>query len=142
MTTRREQILSTWAAALAGMPQVSGRIWRSRVEPLQRHESPGIALEWIDDDPDVQTSLPYLDWTLMARAVVIVRDTQPDVIADPIVAEIHRRTMASTTLRDLTIDLRPGRTTCELLQADSPAGLITMPFVFVYRTTEGDLELV
>ena len=142
MATRRELILSTWATALAGMPQVSGRIWRSRVEPLQRHESPGIALEWIDDDPDVQTSLPYLDWTLMARAVVIVRDTQPDVIADPIVAEIHRRTMASTTLRDLTIDLRPGRTTCELLQADSPAGLITMPFVFVYRTTEGDLELV
>lgn len=142
MSTIREQILSTWAAALAGTPQVSGRIWRSRVEPLQRNESPGIALEWIDDNPDVRTSLPFLDWTLTARAVVIVRDTQPDVIADPIVAEIHRRTMASTTLRDLTIDLRPGRTTCELLQADSPAGLITMPFVFVYRTTEGDLELV
>jgi len=140
MTTRREQILSTWAAALAGMPQVSGRIWRSRVEPLQRHESPGIALEWIDDSPDVRTSLPFLDWTLQARAVVIVRDAQPDVIADPIVAEIHRRTMASTTLRDLAIDVMPGRTTCELLQADSPAGLITVPFVFNYRTSEADLE--
>ena len=142
MSTIREQILSTWVAALAGMPEVSGRIWRSRVEPLQRHESPGIALEWIDDDPDVRTSLPFLDWTLQARAVVVVRDTQPDVIADPIVAEIHRRTMASTTLRSLTIEVTPGRTTCELLQADSPAGLITVPFVFVYRTTEGDLELV
>ena len=88
----------------------------------------------------MRTSLPFLDWTLQARAVVIVRDTQPDVIADPIVAELHRRTMASIALRDLTIDLMPGRTTCELLQADSPAGLITVPFVFNYRTSEADLE--
>ena len=140
MATRRELILSTWAQALAGMPEVSGRIWRSRVEPLQRHESPGIAIEWVRDRPDVQTSLPFLDWTLQAQASVIVRDTVPDVIADPIVAEIHRRTMASTALRDLVIDVTPGETTLELVQADSPAGIVTMPFIIQYRTNEGDLE--
>jgi hypothetical protein len=48
--------------------------------------------------------------------------------------------MASATLRSLTIDVTPGRTTWELLQADSPAGLITVPFVFNYRTSEADLE--
>jgi len=140
MATRRELILSTWAAALAGMPQVSGRIWRSRVEPLKRHESPGIALEWVRDRPDVRTSLPFLDWTLQAQASVIVRDTVPDVIADAIVAEIHRRTMASTALRDLVIDVVPGETTLELVQADSPAGIVTMPYIIQYRTNEGDLE--
>jgi len=140
MTTRRELILSTWAQALAGMPEVSGRIWRSRVEPLQRHEPPGIAIEWARDRPDVQTSLPFLDWTLQAQASVIVRDTVPDVIADPIVAEIHRRTMASTALRDLVIDIMPGRQILELVQADSPAGIVTMPYIIQYRTNEGDLE--
>lgn len=140
MTTRRELILSTWAVALAGMPQVSGRIWRSRVEPLQRHESPGIAIEWVRDRPDVQTSLPFLDWTLQAQASVIVRDTVPDVIADPIVAEIHRRTMASTALRDLVIDVMPGETLLELVQADSPAGIVTVPYIIQYRTTNADLE--
>lgn len=140
MATRRELILSTWAAALAGMPQVSGRIWRSRVEPLQRHESPGIAIEWVRDRPDVQTSLPFLDWTLQAQASVIVRDTVPDVIADPIVAEIHRRTMASAALRDLVIDVMPGETLLELVQADSPAGIVTVPYIIQYRTTNADLE--
>lgn len=140
MATRRELILSTWAQALAGMPEVSGRIWRSRVEPLQRHESPGIAIEWVRDRPDVRTSLPYLDWTLQAQASVIVRDTVPDVIADPIVAEIHRRTMGSATLRGMVIDIVPGETTLELVQADSPAGIVTMPFIIQYRTNEGDLE--
>lgn len=141
MATRRELILTTWASALTGMPQVSGRIWRDRVEPLQRHESPGIVIEWTTDTPSVSTSIPFLDWELQAQAVIIVRDAAPSVIADPIVAEIHRRTMGAGLMSlPYVIDVMPGPHRCELLQADSPAGIVTMPFTIRYRTSEADLE--
>jgi len=48
--------------------------------------------------------------------------------------------MARTALRGLVIDIMPGRQILELLQADSPAGIVTMPFIIQYRTNEGDLE--
>lgn len=141
MTTRREQILTTWEAALQGLPTTSGRIWRSRVEPLQRHESPGVVIEWDTDTPSSTTSnLTYMDWSLAARAVIVTRDSRPDSVADPIVAQIHQLTIASTALRALLIDLMPGQTRCELLQADSPAALITMDWAFTYRTSYGSQE--
>jgi hypothetical protein len=140
MATRRELILSTWAAALADMPQVSGRVWRSRVEALKREESPGVVIDWTQDAPSVSTSLPFLDWNLGARVSVVVRDMLPDLIADPIVAEIHRRTIASTALQALVIDVTPGPQTLELIAADSPAGIVTVPFTIHYRTTYGNPE--
>ena len=45
MTTRRETILAAVRTALTGTTGVSTRIYRSRVEPMARAESPAIVVE-------------------------------------------------------------------------------------------------
>ncbi len=73
MTSKRESILADIASSLAGTVQVGARIYRSRVEPLARGESPAIVVEPISDTAEQNTSLPTLDWSLTVRVSVIVR---------------------------------------------------------------------
>ena len=63
MTTKRESILAAIATALDGTTGVGTRIYRSRVEPLSRAESPAVVIEPVSDTPEQNTSLPTLDWT-------------------------------------------------------------------------------
>jgi hypothetical protein len=67
MTTKRENILARIKTTLANTTGVGTRIYRSRVEPLSRGESPAIVIEPISDDADQNTSMPTLDWTLRIR---------------------------------------------------------------------------
>ena len=73
MTTKRESILAAVKTALTGTAGVGTRIYRSRVDPLSRGESPAIIIEPVSDTPEQNTSLPTLDWTLRIRVVVIER---------------------------------------------------------------------
>jgi hypothetical protein len=85
MTTKREQVLTAIRTALTGTTGVSTRIYRSRVEPLSRGESPAIVIEPVSDTAQQNTSLPTLDWSLTVRVAIIVRGNVPDQLADPIV---------------------------------------------------------
>ena len=58
MTTLRENILDDIVSSLAGTTNVGTRIYRSRVVPLQRGESPALVVEAISDTPEQNTSLP------------------------------------------------------------------------------------
>jgi hypothetical protein len=49
MTTKRETILAAVRTALTGTTGVSTRIYRSRVEPISRGESPAIVVEPVSD---------------------------------------------------------------------------------------------
>lgn len=140
MTTKREQILQAIEAALAGTTQVAGRIYRSRVTPLTRGESPAIVIEPGRDDPQQNTSLPTLDWSLVVRVTVIVRGEVPDQLADPIIEDLHAKLMADLSLGGVAIDVQPGAVLFELLDADQPAGAITCNFVVRYRTAVSSLS--
>jgi hypothetical protein len=94
MTTKRESILAQIATTLAGTTGVSTRIYRSRVEPLTRGESPAIVIEPINDTAEQNTSLPTLDWSLTVRIAVIVRGNVPDQQADATVESLHSKIMA------------------------------------------------
>jgi hypothetical protein len=107
MTTRRESILAAVATALVGTTGVSTRIYRSRVEPLSRGESPALVIEPINDSAQQNTSLPTLDWSLTVRVAVIVRGAVPDQVADPIVESLHGKIMADLTLGGYAIDVQP-----------------------------------
>jgi len=48
--SKREQILARIVTTLAGTSGVGSRIYRSRVEPLARGESPAIIVEPISDE--------------------------------------------------------------------------------------------
>jgi len=140
MATRREQVLAAINAAVVPTAGVSGRVYRSRVEPLARQESPAIVIEPLNDFADQNTSLPTLDWSLTVRVAVIVRGIVPDQLADPIICDMHSRIMADLTLGGVAIDVQPISTDFEMMEADQPAGVISSNYLVRYRTSVDDLS--
>jgi hypothetical protein len=139
MTTRRETILAAIASTLAGTTGVSTRIYRSRVEPLTRGESPALVIEPVNDTAEQNTSLPTLDWSLTVRIAVIVRGNIPDQLADPTVESLHSKLMADLTLGGVAMDIRPQAVTFEMVEADQPAGVISCDYLIRYRTANANL---
>nr|BAR25448.1 phage minor tail protein U [uncultured Mediterranean phage uvMED] len=139
MTTKRENILAAIKTALANTTGVGTRIYRSRVEPLARAESPAIVVEPLSDTPVQATSLPTLDWTLRVRISVIERATVPDQAADDTIESLHSKMMADLTLGGYAIDVQPAQTSFQLLEADQPAGVIFCEYEIKYRTEVNDL---
>tara|TARA_A100001391_G_scaffold56222_1_gene34333 strand:+ start:157 stop:582 length:426 start_codon:yes stop_codon:yes gene_type:complete len=139
MTTKRESILAAVKTALANTTGVGTRIYRSRVDPLSRGESPAIIIEPISDTPEQNTSLPTLDWTLRIRVVVIERSDIPDQAADDTIESLHSKLMADLTLGGLAIDIQPAQTSFQLLEADQPAGVIFCEYEIRYRSQVADL---
>lgn len=140
MTTKRESILADIASSLAGTVQVGTRIYRSRVVPLSRGESPAIVVEPVSDTAEQNTSLPTLDWSLTVRVSVICRGAVPDQQADPIVEDMHSKIVADLTLGGYAIDVQPESVSFEMLDADQPAGVISCTYVVRYRTSVSDLS--
>jgi hypothetical protein len=140
MTTKRETILAAIRTALTGTTGVGTRIYRSRVEPLARQESPAIVVEPVSDTAEQNTALPTLDWSLTVRVAVIVRGDIPDQLADPIVEDAHGKIMADLTLGGYAIDVQPQSVSFDLMEADQPAGVIMMDYLVRYRTSVADLS--
>jgi len=139
MTTKRERVLRAIVTTLTGTTGVGTRIYRSRVEPLARQESPAIVIEPITDQAQQNTSLPTLDWSLTVRVAIIVRGNVPDQLADPIVESAHAKLMADLTLGGYAIDVQPQNVAFELMEADQPAGVISLDYLVRYRTNVADL---
>jgi hypothetical protein len=140
VTTKRESILAAIKTAVTGTTGVGTRIYRSRVVPLARGESPAIVIEPISDSSVQNTSLPTLDWTMRVRAAVIVRADVPDQAADPIIEDMHSKIVADLSLGGYAIDVQPDSVNFELLDADQPAGVISCEYVVRYRTSVSDLS--
>jgi hypothetical protein len=139
MTTKRENILATIKTTLADTTGVGTRIYRSRVEPLSRGESPAIVIEPISDDADQNTSMPTLDWTLRIRVSVIERSSIPDQAADDTIESLHSKIMSDLTVGGYAIDVQPVRTEFEFIEADQPLGVISNEYEIRYRTEVADL---
>jgi len=139
MTTRRENILAQIATALTGTTGVSTRIYRSRVEPLTRGESPALVIEPISDSAEQNISLPKLDWNLTVRVSVIVRGAVPDQQADATVESLHSKMMTDLTLSGYAFDVQPVGVSFDLVEADQPAGVISCDYLVRYRTALADL---
>ena len=139
MTTKRESILAAVKTALTGTAGVGTRIYRSRVDPLSRGESPALIIEPVSDTPEQNTSLPTLDWTLRIRVVVIERSDVPDQAADDTIEDMHSKLMADLTLGGRAIDIQPAQTSFQLLEADQPAGVIFCEYEIRYRSQVADL---
>lgn len=139
MTTKRENILAAIKTTLANTSGVGTRIYRSRVEPMSRAESPAIIIEPITDTPVQNTSLPTLDWTLRVRISVVVRGTTPDTTADSVIESMHGKLMADLTLGGRAIDIQPAQTTFNFFEADQPAGVVFCEYEVMYRSQVADL---
>jgi hypothetical protein len=139
MTTKRETILAAVRTALTGTTGVSTRIYRTRVEPIAREESPAIVVEPLNDTASQNTSLPTLDWAMTVRVTVIVRGAVPDQQADPIVESLHAKLMADLTLGGYAIDIQPIGVTFVFTEADGAAGEIQCDYRVLYRTSVANL---
>lgn len=139
MTTKRESILSAIKTALTDTVGVGTRIYRTRVDPVARAESPAIIVQPIRDIAVQNTSLPTLDWTMTVRITVIERSDVPDQAADDTVESLHSKIMSDLSLGGYAIDVQPVRTEFEFIEADKPAGLISCEYEIRYRTDVDDL---
>jgi len=141
MASKREQILAKIKTNLAGTTGVGTRIYRSRIEPMTRGESPSLVIEFITDDPSVN-SATYLkiDWTLRVRIVVVVRSQTPDTTADATVESLHTKMVSDPTLGGLAVDVRPATVSFDVVEADQPAGIISCEYEVDYRSSYNDLS--
>tara|TARA_Y100001970_G_scaffold276958_1_gene380452 strand:+ start:391 stop:816 length:426 start_codon:yes stop_codon:yes gene_type:complete len=139
MTTKREQILDQIKSVLTSTAGVSSRVYRSRVVPLARNESPALVIEPVSDSSQANLSLPKLDWSLNVRVAVIVRGDVPDEVADPIVESLHSKITADLTLGGYAIDVQSVGVDFALMDADQPAGVISCNYLVRYRTEMNDL---
>ena len=137
--TKREQILAAIRTALTGTTGVGTRIYRSRVEPMARQESPAIVVEPLRDRSEQNTSLPTLDWSLLVRGAVVVRANVPDQAADPVIESLHSKLMADLTLGGLAIDIQPVQVEFQAVEADVPAGVALCDYLVRYRTSVANL---
>ena len=75
MASKREQILAQIKTNLTGTTGVGTRIYRSRVEPMTRDESPSLVVEFITDEPTVNSATYLkLDWTCLLYTSPSPRD--------------------------------------------------------------------
>jgi len=139
MTTKRENILSAIRTALTDTTGVGTRIFRTRVDPVARAESPAIIIQPIRDVAVQNTSLPTLDWTMTVRVTVIERADIPDQAADDTIESLHSKIMSDLTLSGYAIDVQPVRTEFEFIEADKPSALIGCEYEVRYRTEVDDL---
>jgi hypothetical protein len=139
MASKRESILAAVRTALTGTTGVSNRIYRSRVEPVSRAESPALVVEPLSDTAAQNTALPTLDWSMIVRITVIVRGVVPDQLADPIIQSLHSRLMADLTLGGYAIDVQPIGVTFNFTEADGAAGEIQCDYRVMYRTSVTNL---
>lgn len=140
MTTKRETILAAIRTALTGTTGVGTRIYRTRVTPVPREESPAIIVEPLSDSAALQTHLATINWTMAVRITVIVRGVIPDQVADPIIASLHSKVMADPTLGGYAIDILPTGVNFAFTDADGAAGEIQCDYRVMYRTSLTDLE--
>jgi hypothetical protein len=139
MTTRRESILATIASSLAGTTGVSTRIYRSRVEPITRGESPAIVVEPISDQANTDVSFCKTDWSLTVRIAVIVRGAIPDQQADATIESLHAKVMADQTVGGYAMSIEPRGVQFDMVEADQPAGVIACDYAVRYRTAVANL---
>jgi hypothetical protein len=139
MTTRRESILATIASSLAGTTGVSTRIYRSRVEPITRGESPAIVVEPISDQANTDVSFCKTDWSLTVRIAVIVRGIIPDQQADATIESLHAKVMADQTIGGYAMSIEPRGVQFDMIEADQPAGVIACDYLIRYRTAVANL---
>jgi hypothetical protein len=137
--TKREQILAAIRTALTDTVGVGTRIYRSRVEPMARQESPAIIVEPIKDSCEQNTSLPTLDWSLLVRVAIVIRANVPDQASDPVVESLHSKIMADLTLGGLAIDIQPVQVEFQTVEADVPAGVVMCDYLVRYRTSVDNL---
>lgn len=138
MTTRRESILDAIATAMNGVAGATA--YRSRVEPISRNQSPAVIVEPVSDQADVPDVVGRINWRLTVRVTVYVRANVPDQAADSIIQSLYALILADPSIGGRALDTKPVSVNFEMLEADTPAGVVTSDFEVLYQTSYSDMS--
>ena len=136
--SKREAIMQEVATRLASTAGVSGRVFRSYAEAMDRDEHPCILLRWTNEQATPQT-VPLLERTLSIEVAILVRGDVPDQLADPIAQSVHALLMADPSLGGRAIDSRLALASFEFENADATAGKITHTYEVEFRHSYADM---
>jgi len=138
----RERILAEIKTRLTATTGVSGRVFRSRIEAVQRNEMPAIIVFPMGEAPEQRTSSCKVDKRLTVNVMVLVHADVPDQAADGILQDAHKRIIPTTagaldfTLGGLAIDIEEAGTDFRMAATD---GVIVASYTVWYRHSTGDL---
>ena len=113
---------------------LNATVYRSRVEPLTRGETPAVIIEAVNDQPIDTNFYDQLDWTLRVRITTLVRDNDPDDTSDLYTKAVHRNFVSQSTLKGECLDVVPDRVDFSLFEADVPLAVVSQDFLVRYRT--------
>jgi hypothetical protein len=137
----REQVLEAIVATLNAGGGVGANVYRSRVTPVARGESPAVIVEPTQDTASQATTYK-IDWGLTVSVTVLVRSETPDQTADPIVQKVHQKIMADLSLGGYSQDIQPQQVKFDFIEADVPTGIVTCDYLILYRTSLQDITMV
>jgi hypothetical protein len=138
--SKREAIMKRIAAVLAGTAGVSGRVYRSEPEALDRDNHPCILLRWTNEQATPETVLQS-ERTLTVYVDILVRGDVPDSLADPIAQSVHALLMADPRLNGLALDTMLGDASFEYESADQTAGKLTHEYMVKFRHSWADMTI-
>lgn len=136
--SKREAIMQAVATRLAATAGVSGRVFRSYAEAMERDEHPCVLVRWTNEQATPQT-VPQIERTLTIEVAIMVRGDTPDQLADPIAQSVHALLCADSSLGGLAIDITPTGATFDMESADGTAGKITQSYEVVFRHSYADM---
>jgi hypothetical protein len=140
MSTKRETLLAAVKSSLTGVTGVQdANVFRSRTAAFGKQAVPAIVIEPLSDRAQ-RPAIGRLQWEMVFQVFVIVRDDDPDQTADEIINSIHAKIMGSASIDSQVVDLLPVSTDWQLVDADTPLGVITMQFQATYQTAANDLS--
>lgn len=137
--SKRESIIAEVANALAGTVNVGSNIFRSRAVAFQRAETPCLNIE-PHQDQATREAVGRLIWALDLCIMVIVRATDADSTADPIVVDVHSRLENDATLQNMLVDFLPTTTDWQFVEADQQLCVVSMNYKISYQTNENALN--
>lgn len=140
MSSVREQILAKIVELLTPVAGVESRVYRSRVNALQKSELPAILVEPVSDQAGY-TQMDNLSWVLKVRVGLILRSETPESDMDPILVSIHSLLMATRDVGGLAMDIIPESVTFSNLKDDVTTGTADAIYSVSYRTAATDLEV-
>lgn len=126
------------ATVLAGTAGVSGRVYRSEPEAMERDVCPCVLFRWTDERAEAR-SVPLLERSLSVEVDAMVRGAVPDALADPVIQSAHALLCADPTLGGLAIDISLSGARFEYVGADLTAGKITHEYVVLFRHSFADM---
>lgn len=138
MSSKREKIVRAIMDALAPIPGVGGRVFRSQADPNPRELTPFISVHWTNEQRSDDT-VQLMGRQLTVEVAVYTLGDVPDSLADDIVVAAHKLIMADPSLGGLAIDTMLDDASAEIIAADFPAAKVTHAYVVKFRHSYGDM---